>query len=65
MPSARPTPSAATQALVARAAGDLGAAAVQQMEADHEWYRSLSAENRSWASTAATPSDDRWNTATA
>ena len=30
MPPARPTPSAATRARVARAAGDLGAAAVQQ-----------------------------------
>lgn len=48
MPSARRSPSAATHTRVARAAGDLGAAAVQQMEADHEWYRSLSAENRSW-----------------
>ncbi|WP_392545328.1 PucR family transcriptional regulator [Oryzobacter telluris] len=48
MPAERRTPSDATRTRVARAAGDLGAAAVQQMEADHEWYRSLSAENRSW-----------------
>ncbi|MFQ6173200.1 PucR family transcriptional regulator [Oryzobacter sp. R7] len=47
------TPSEATRALVARAAGDLGAAAVQQMEADHEWYRALSAENRSWVGLVA------------
>src|SRR6478736_5464648 len=53
MPSARPTPSAATRSRVARAAGDLGAAAVQQMEADHEWYRSLSAEDRSWVGLVA------------
>ena len=53
MPSARPTPSAATRARVARAAGDLGAAAVQQMETDHEWYRSLSAEDRSWVGLVA------------
>ena len=46
-------PSAATRARVARAAGDLGAAAVQQMETDHEWYRSLSAENRSWVGLVA------------
>ena len=31
----------------------LGAAAVQQMETDHEWYRSLSAENRSWVGLVA------------
>jgi len=53
MPSARPRPSAATRNRVARAAGDLGAAAVQQMETDHEWYRSLSAENRSWVGLVA------------
>ncbi|HET6949233.1 MAG TPA: helix-turn-helix domain-containing protein [Acidimicrobiales bacterium] len=54
MPSARrPLPSAATRGLVTRAAGDLGAAAVQQMETDHEWYRSLSAENRSWVGLVA------------
>ena len=53
MPSTRPSPSAATRARVARAAGDLGAAAVRQMEADHEWYRSLSAENRSWVGLVA------------
>ena len=53
MPSARPSPSAATRARVARAAGDLGAAAVQQMETDHEWYRSLSAEDRSWVGLVA------------
>ena len=53
MPTARPSPSAATRTRVARAAGDLGAAAVQQMEADHEWYRSLSAENRSWVGLVA------------
>jgi DNA-binding PucR family transcriptional regulator len=53
MPSARPRPSAATRSRVARAAGDLGAAAVQQMETDHEWYRSLSAENRSWVGLVA------------
>ena len=54
MPSApRPLPSAATRTRVARAAGDLGAAAVQQMEADHQWYRSLSAEDRSWVGLVA------------
>ena len=53
MPTTRPSPSAATRTRVARAAGDLGAAAVQQMEADHEWYRSLSAEDRSWVGLVA------------
>ena len=52
-PARRPQPSAETRGLVARAAGDLGAAAVQQMETDHEWYRSLSAENRSWVGLVA------------
>lgn len=46
-------PSEATRARVARAGGDLGAAAVQQMEADHAWFRSLSAENRSWVGLVA------------
>jgi DNA-binding PucR family transcriptional regulator len=45
--------SAATRARVTRAAGDLGAAAVLQMEADHEWFRSLTAENRSWVGLVA------------
>jgi DNA-binding PucR family transcriptional regulator len=45
--------SAETRARVARAAGDLGAAAVRQMEADHEWFRALSAENRSWVGLVA------------
>src|SRR6476660_8451728 len=53
MPAERRTPSDATRTRVARAAGDLGAAAVQQMETDHEWYRSLSAENRSWVGLVA------------
>ena len=53
MPQARHTPSAATRQRVERAAGDLGAAAVAQMEADHEWYRALSAEHRSWVGLVA------------
>src|SRR3954454_3012990 len=55
MPPTRPMPSAATRARVARAAGNLGAAAVQQMEADHAWYRSLSGEDRSWVGLVAEP----------
>ncbi|MGL5816950.1 MAG: PucR family transcriptional regulator [Phycicoccus sp.] len=46
-------PSDATRRRVARAAGDLGAAAVRQMETDHGWFRSLSAENRSWVGLVA------------
>ncbi|MEO5608813.1 MAG: helix-turn-helix domain-containing protein [Ornithinibacter sp.] len=53
MPSTRPVPSAATRRRVARAAGDLGAAAVRQMETDHEWFRALSAEDRSWVGLVA------------
>ena len=42
MPSApRPLPSAATRTRVARAAGDLGAAAAQQM--DNDWFARLRA----------------------
>jgi DNA-binding PucR family transcriptional regulator len=46
-------PSAATRARVARAGGELGQAAVRQMETDHEWFRALSAENRSWVGLVA------------
>ncbi|WP_308279856.1 PucR family transcriptional regulator [Phycicoccus mangrovi] len=48
-----PTASQDTRARVTRAAGDLGAAAVRQMETDHEWFRALSAENRSWVGLVA------------
>ncbi|HYN29455.1 MAG TPA: helix-turn-helix domain-containing protein [Dermatophilaceae bacterium] len=53
MPPARPSVSTATRRRVRGAAGNLGAAAVQQIEADHAWYRVLSAENRSWAGLVA------------
>ena len=46
-------PSSETRARVARAGGDLGKAAVRQMETDHEWFRALSAENRSWVGLVA------------
>jgi DNA-binding PucR family transcriptional regulator len=46
-------PSAETRARVARAGGDLGQAAVRQMEDAHEWFRALSAENRSWVGLVA------------
>ncbi len=45
--------SAETRRRVEQSAGALGAAAVQQMEADHEWYRALSAEDRSWVGLVA------------
>ncbi|GIL37059.1 CdaR family transcriptional regulator [Phycicoccus sp. DTK01] len=48
-----PTASQDTRTRVSRAAGDLGAAAVRQMETDHEWFRALSAENRSWVGLVA------------
>nr|WP_281257157.1 PucR family transcriptional regulator [Knoellia remsis] len=51
--SKRTRASAATRRRVERAAGDLGAAAVQQMESRHEWYRSLPAEERSWVGLVA------------
>ena len=53
MTTVAPRPSEETRTRVARAAGDLGKAAVRQMEADHEWFRALSAENRSWVGLVA------------
>jgi PucR C-terminal helix-turn-helix domain/GGDEF-like domain len=53
MTSVAARPSAETRARVARAGGDLGKAAVRQMETDHEWFRALSAENRSWVGLVA------------
>lgn len=45
--------SRATLTRVDRSAGELSTAATRQMEADHEWYRLLSAEDRSWAGLVA------------
>ena len=53
MATTRTRPSAATRRRVERAAGDLGAAAVQQMESSHEWYRALPPEERSWVGLVA------------
>lgn len=47
MPPARQRPSVTTRRRVERAAGDLGKAAVDQMDSDHEWYRSMPAQSRS------------------
>ena len=49
----RPSPPTRPAPASTRAAGDLGAAAVRQMETDHEWFRALSAENRSWVGLVA------------
>ena len=53
MAISRNRPSVATRRRFERAAGDLGAAAVQQMETQHEWYRALAAEERSWVGLVA------------
>lgn len=39
---------AATRHKLERSAGSLSASALKRMEADHGWYRRLSAEDRSW-----------------
>lgn len=38
---------------IARAAGDLARTATREVEATHEWYRQLSAEDRSWVGLVA------------
>lgn len=38
---------------IARAAGDLATTATREVEATHEWYRQLSAEDRSWVGLVA------------
>lgn len=38
---------------IARAAGDLSRTATREVEATHEWYRQLSAEDRSWVGLVA------------
>lgn len=53
MPPTRLGLSRATLARVERGAGDLSSAATRRMEAGHEWYRSLSAEDRSWVGLVA------------
>jgi DNA-binding PucR family transcriptional regulator len=53
MPSARLRPSAATLRLIAAEAGPLGAAAVARLEAGHEWFRALPAEQSSWVGLVA------------
>ncbi|WP_034254089.1 MULTISPECIES: PucR family transcriptional regulator [Arsenicicoccus] len=53
MPSPRPTPTPATLQRVQDSAGMLATAATARIEAQHEWYRSLSAEDRSWVGLVA------------
>ena len=53
MPSAQAPASAATLRRVERSSGDLASAAIRRMEASHEWYRALSAEDRSWVGLVA------------
>lgn len=53
MPSARAPASDATLRRVERSSGDLASAAIRRMEASHEWYRALSAEDRSWVGLVA------------
>ncbi|WP_230209144.1 CdaR family transcriptional regulator [Nostocoides sp. HKS02] len=52
MPSRQDT-SQVTLQRVERAAGELSTAAIRRMEASHEWYRALSAEDRSWVGLVA------------
>jgi DNA-binding PucR family transcriptional regulator len=53
MPSPRQDTSAVTLQRVERSAGELSTAAIRRMEASHEWYRALSAEDRSWVGLVA------------
>ena len=48
MPSEQLGLSPATERRVERSAGDLSTAALRKMEANHEWYRALPPEQRSW-----------------
>jgi DNA-binding PucR family transcriptional regulator len=53
MPQTAVRTSAATLQRVERAAGDLSSAATRRMETGHDWYRALSAEDRSWVGLVA------------
>ncbi|MCA1783735.1 MAG: PucR family transcriptional regulator [Dermatophilaceae bacterium] len=45
--------SARTRERIARSAGDLATTATREVEATHDWYRRLSAEDRSWVGLVA------------
>ena len=53
MPSPHLDTSLVTLQRVERSAGELSTAAIRRMEASHEWYRALSAEDRSWVGLVA------------
>jgi hypothetical protein len=53
MPPTRVTTSPATMQRVERSAGELSSAATRRMESAHDWYRVLSAEDRSWVGLVA------------
>ena len=53
MPAPHLDTSLVTLQRVERSAGDLSSAAIRRMEASHEWYRALSAEDRSWVGLVA------------
>ncbi len=53
MAPATVTTSPATLHRVERAAGELSSGATRRMEAAHDWYRALSAEDRSWVGLVA------------
>lgn len=51
--SPRPAPAPETVRAILAGAGRISTAAITRIEADHEWYRSLSAEDRSWVGLVA------------
>ena len=53
MAAQRPRGSAATQRRIERSSGVLSTAANKHMEAHYDWYRDLSAEDRSWVGLVA------------
>ncbi len=53
MPFTRVSTSTATLQRVERSAGELSSAATRRVEAAHDWYRALSAEDRSWVGLVA------------
>lgn len=53
MPPQRLRVSERSRERIARSAGDLATAATQEVDATHDWYRSLSAEDRSWVGLVA------------
>jgi len=53
MATKRPRGSLATQERIERSSGPLSTAAIQAMESRHDWYRALSAEDRSWVGLVA------------